>query len=154
MSVKITKLVVGYLLNHGIKSSELRDWQFKVREVDGVYIFDVSTSVAIAPKTQLTREERTSKTLLLTFAASFCTMVVLSTIGLFLPDAVLGRELVYVSTFPGFIAQLIGARLLVGRYHRSQRPRPYGPSIESQQGRTDPEANLTPLPVVVSGAQD
>ncbi len=121
MSEKLTKLVVSTILNHGVKGSEIRDWHFKVREVDGVYV-DVSTTVAISPKTQLTKEERVGKYLILSFVATFLAMVVLDIVGGPLPDTVLGRDLVLIATIPGFIAQLIGARFLIGRIRNRSGP--------------------------------
>jgi hypothetical protein len=118
LSEKLTKLVVSTILNHGVKGSDVRDWHFKVREVDGVYLVDLSTTVAISPKTELTKQERAGKHLMMSFVAAFVMAVVLATVGMLLPDAVLGRELVLISTIPGFVAQLIGARFLIKARYR------------------------------------
>jgi hypothetical protein len=120
MSEKITKLVASYLLKHGVKGSEIEEWRFKVREVDGRYFFDIATTIAVTPKSDLTPEEGTNRTMIIVFVVSLLLMLSLSTLGLLLPNADLGRELVYLSTLPGFVAQLIGARFLVWRYYRNK----------------------------------
>jgi len=133
MSEKITRLIASYILNQGVKGSELTDWHFKVRQVDGVYYFDVTTTVAVTPKTQLTRREKRGKALIIAWAISFCIMVALSTIGVLLPDANLGRQLVLYGTIPGFLAQLIGARLLIKGYDEKKEEELRAPSVD--QGR-------------------
>ena len=121
MSEKLTKLVVSTILNHGVEGSEVKDWHFNVREVDGVYIVDLSTTVAISPKTQLTKEERTGKYLIVSFVLAFLAWLVLGTVGMLLPNVLLGRDLVLFSTIPGFVAQLIAARFLIKSYYRRSR---------------------------------
>lgn len=118
MSEKLTKLLVTTILNHGVRGSDVKDWHFRVREVGGVYFVDISTSIAISPKTELTKEEKMGKYQIVSFVVAFMAMLVLATVGGLLPDANLGRELVIVSTAPGFVAQLIGARFLIRGHYR------------------------------------
>lgn len=120
MSEKLSKLIATTILNQGVSASEIKDWHFKVREVDGVYYVDLSTSVAIFPKTQLTRNEKFGRFLIVVFVITALLAFGLGSIGMLLPDAYLGRDLVLFSTAPSFVAQLIGARFLVRAYRRHQ----------------------------------
>ncbi len=120
MSNELSKLIVTTILNQGVSASEVKDWHFKVREVDGVYYVDLSTSVAISPKTQLTRKEKFGRFLIIAFVMSSLAAFGLGSVGMLLPDAYVGRDLVLISTAPAFVAQLIGARFLVRAYRRHQ----------------------------------
>lgn len=118
MSEKLTKLIVTTILNQGVKGSEVKDWHFKVREVDGIYYVDVASTIAISPKTELTREEKFGRFEVVVFFVSFFAALALGTVGMLIPDAYVGRDLVLFSTAPSFLAQLIGARFLVRSYRR------------------------------------
>ena len=146
MSEKLTKLMVTTVLNHGVKNSEVRDWQFKVREVDGVYLVDVSTSIAISPKKDLTKEEKRGKFQMIAFVISFLAMLVLGVIGGLLPDAYLGRELVIVSEIPGFVAQLIGARFLVRGHYKRHEEKLRMEELQRSRSPVIPETLKAPVP--------
>lgn len=120
MSAKLTKLIVTTILNHGVKGSEVKDWHFNVREVNGIYFVDLSTTVAISPKTHLTKHEKIGKYQMIAFVVTFLIWLALSAIGALVPNASLGRELVLSGGIPGFIAQLLGARFLVRGYRKHQ----------------------------------
>jgi hypothetical protein len=115
-----TRLIVSYLLNHGIKNSDLTDWRLSVKESDGTYVLDVAATITIATKKELTRGEKRSKNLIILFVISLCAMVSLSTVGMLLPDAGLGRTLVLLGTIPAFVVNLVGARFLIKR-QRNQK---------------------------------
>jgi Na+/proline symporter len=104
-----------------------------------VYIVDVSTTVTISPKTQLTKPERTSKYLILAWAVSFLVWLSLSITGALLPNADLGREFLLWSGIPGFVAQLIGARFLVKSYRKRQAEHETTQAILNAQERAREE---------------
>jgi len=131
----ITKLIVSTILNQGVKGSEIKDWHFNVREVNGVYIVDVSTTVTISPKTQLTKPEKMSKYLILAWVISFLIWVSLSAVGALLPNANFGRDIILWSGLPGFIAQLIGARFLIKSYRKYQAEQESTQAILNAQER-------------------
>jgi hypothetical protein len=111
-----TRLIVSYLLNHGIKNSDLTDWHLNVKESDGTYVLDVAATITIETKKELTPGEKRSKNLIILFVISLCLMVGLSTVGMLLPDAGLGRTLVLLGTIPAFVVNLVGARFLIKRH--------------------------------------
>ena len=116
MFEKIIKLIVSYLLHHGIKKSDLTNWHFNVKESDGTYILDVNATITIETKKELSPNEKRSKNLIILFIIALCLMVGLSTIGMILPDAGLGRTLVLLGTIPAFIVNLVSARFLIKRH--------------------------------------
>jgi hypothetical protein len=65
MFEKIMKLIISYLLHHGIKKSDLTDWHFNVKESDGTYILDVVATITIETKKELTPGEKRSKNLII-----------------------------------------------------------------------------------------
>jgi hypothetical protein len=112
----LIRLIVSYLLHHGVKNSDLTDWNLNVKDVDGTYTLDLAATVIVETKKELSPGERRSKNLIIIFLVSLFLMLGLDIVGMLLPDAGLGRTLVLLGTIPAFIVNLVSASFLIKRH--------------------------------------
>jgi hypothetical protein len=115
MVLKFVKLMMNYVLNRGVKSSDLTLLTLELHESMGTYTLGIGATVAIDPKTVLTPKENRRKKLIILFLISLGFMLGLSTIGAWLPDsqANLGRWLILLSEIPAFGYSLVSTRFLM-----------------------------------------
>jgi hypothetical protein len=106
---------MSYILNHGIKGTELQNVSVTLNDRVGTYKLGVGVVIAVEPKGVLTPKEIRRKRMIILFIVSLAVMVVLSTIGAWLPDsqAGLGRMLILLSEIPAFAYSLISTRFLM-----------------------------------------
>ncbi len=117
MFVKLLKLTVNYILNNGVKKSDVTDLTFDVKGSNGTHTFGVNATITIETKQTLTPKESRRKNLIILLVISIVFMIGLSTIGLLLPDtdAGSGRTLVLLSEIPAFAFSLVSTRFLMRR---------------------------------------
>jgi hypothetical protein len=113
--VSFVRLVLNYVLNHGIKKSDLTKVFLQLDESKGTYALGVDAVITIETKKVLTPRETRRKRLLILFLISLIFMFGLQTIGGVLPDvdAGLGRILILVSEIPAFVFSLASTRFFV-----------------------------------------
>ncbi len=111
---------MNYILNHGIKSTQLQDVSVTLNDRMGTYKLGVGVVIAVQPKGVLSPKEVRRKKMIILFLVSLAVMVGLSTIGAWLPDsqARLGRMLILLSEIPAFAYSLISTRFLMKRVVR------------------------------------
>jgi hypothetical protein len=125
MFKKLVKLSLNILLNQGIKKTKISDVAVQLDQGEGTYLLGVGATLVIETKKVLTPRERLRKRLITLFLVSFLFMIALSTIGLLIPDAVIGRWLVLISEFPAFVSALASTRLFV----RKSKKKPIGEPV-------------------------
>jgi hypothetical protein len=110
--VSLVRLVLNYVLNHGIKKSDLTKVALQLDESKGTYALGVDAVITIETKKVLTPRETRRKRLLILFLISLVFMVGLQTIGGWLPDAYagLGRILILVGEIPAIAFSLVSTR--------------------------------------------
>jgi hypothetical protein len=120
---KLIKLIMNYILNHGIKETKVSNVTFDVTERRGTYRLGVGSVITIEPKKVLTPNEVVRKRLIIFFLISLGFMIGLSTIGQWLPDnlAGLGRTLILLSEIPAFAYSLISTRFLMKNPRKRKR---------------------------------
>ncbi len=111
--LKLVRLFVSLILNNGVKDSSMTNVSSFMQGTEGVYTLDAGATLNLETKKNLTPNERVRKYLLISFLMSLVLMVVLGTIGDWLPDAQLGRELILVGEVPAFASSVFAARILV-----------------------------------------
>ena len=111
---RLVKLVMSYILNHGIKDVKVDKVTFDVGEARGTYKLGVGSVITIEPKKILTPKETRRKRIIIFFIVSLLLMIGLSTIGGWLPQeyAGTGRILILVSEIPAFTYSLVSTRLM------------------------------------------
>jgi hypothetical protein len=109
----IARLVMNYFLHRGIKNSDITNLSFELNEANGKYFLDIKSTIVLATKGQLIRKEAGNRNLIIVFLVSLSVMVALALVGMLLPDAVLGRTLVYLSEFPAILVNIISTRYII-----------------------------------------
>ena len=117
---KLLKLIMSYILNRGIKGTELNDITATFSNKMGTYKLGASVVITVDPKGVLTPKETRRKRMIILFLISLAIMVGLSTIGAWLPDpnAGPGRLLILLSEIPAFAYSLISTRFLMKKARR------------------------------------
>jgi len=120
MFVKLVKLIMNYILNGGIKNSEVTKLSLDAKPGNGTYALGIDVTISIETKQALTPKESRRKTMVILFLISLVFMIGLSTIGLLLPDADagLGRTLVLLSEIPAFIFSIVCTKFLMKTHSR------------------------------------
>ena len=115
MFVSLVRLIMNYLLNNGIKKSDVTKLAVQVDESKGTYALGVDATITIETKKVLTPRETRRKRLLILFLITLVIMVGLQTIGGFLPDANagLGRILILVGEIPAFAFSLVSTKFFM-----------------------------------------
>jgi hypothetical protein len=123
MFVSLVRLFFSYLLNNGIKKSDLNSIALQVTESKGTYAFGADAVITIETKKVLTPREVRRKRLLIIFIVSFVFMIGLQTIGNILPDADsnLGRWLILIGEIPAYVFTLASTRFFAKS--RAKRPK-------------------------------
>ena len=106
---------MNYILNRGIKGTELNDISATFSNKMGTYKLGAGVVIIVEPKGVLTPKEIRRKKMIILFLVSLAIMVGLSTFGAWLPDfnAGLGRLLILLSEIPAFAYSLISTRFLM-----------------------------------------
>src|SRR5437588_91055 len=115
MFVSLVRLFFSYLLNNGIKKSELNAIALNVNESKGTYAFGADAVITIETKKVLTPREVRRKRLLIIFIVSFVFMIGIQTLGNILPDAQanLGRWLILIGEIPAYVFTLASTRFFM-----------------------------------------
>jgi hypothetical protein len=111
---------MSYILNRGIKGTELNDITATFSNKMGTYKLGAGVVITVDPKGVLTPKETRRKRMIILFLVSLAIMVGLSTIGAWLPDlnAGPGRLLILLSEIPAFAYSLVSTRFLMKRSPR------------------------------------
>ena len=112
MFVGLVKLFFSYLLNNGVKKTDLSGVALKLTESKGTYALGADAVITIEPKKVLTPRELERKRLLIIFIISFLFMIGLQTLGNIVPDsdANLGRWLILIGEIPAYVFTLASTR--------------------------------------------
>lgn len=105
--------MMNYWLHRGIKNSDITKLSFEIKETNGKYILGIRSTVVVATKGELIRKDTGSRNLTVVFLISLSLMIVLALAGMLLPNAGFGRSLVYWSTFPAILVNIISARYII-----------------------------------------
>ena len=104
---------MNFWLHRVIKNSEITNLSLELKETNGKYVLGVSSTVLVATKGEQIRKDTGSRNLVIVFLVSLSITVALAAIGMLLPDASLGRTLVYLSEFPAILVNIISTRYLI-----------------------------------------
>ncbi|MHB2035706.1 MAG: hypothetical protein ACYCPW_03070 [Nitrososphaerales archaeon] len=110
---------MNYILNDGIKASDVSKLSFDVKPINGTPALGIDAIITIETKQALTPKENRRRILVIFFLISLAFMIGLSTIGLLLPYAGLGRTLVLLSEIPAFVFSLVSTKFLMKRKSRN-----------------------------------
>ncbi|MGA2875032.1 MAG: hypothetical protein ABSE82_05750 [Nitrososphaerales archaeon] len=113
MFAKFVKLIMNSILNDGVRASDVTKFSFDVKPSAGMRTLGIDAIVTIETKQTLTPKETRRKIMVILFLISLVFMLGLSTIGLLLPDAGLGRTLVLLSEMPAFVFSLVCTKFLM-----------------------------------------
>lgn len=115
MLVSFLRFLLDYLLNNGVKKTELSKVDLQVTESKGTYAFNTDAEIVVESKRVLTPREVRRKQLLIFFILSLLVMIVMQTIGNVLPDtyAAHGRTLILASEIPAFVFSLVSTRFFM-----------------------------------------
>jgi len=119
MFVKLVKLIMNYILNDGVRASNVTKLSFDVKPINGTPTLGIDAIITIETKLVLTPKENRRRILVILFLISLVFMIGLSTIGLLLPYAGLGRTLVLLSEIPAFVFTIVCTKFLMKRKSRS-----------------------------------
>jgi len=115
MFTELVKLIMNYILNDGIRASDLTKLSFEVKPINGTPILGIDAIITIETKQALTPKENRRRIFVIVFLISLIFMIGLSTIGLLLPYAGLGRTLVLLSEIPAFVFTIVCTKFLIKR---------------------------------------
>jgi hypothetical protein len=104
---------MNYFLHRMIKDSEISDFSLDIKEINGKFVLAIDSSVAVATKGEVLRKDTGSRNITIVFLVSLSATVALNSVGILLPDAILGRSLVYLGTFPAILVNIIAARYII-----------------------------------------
>ena len=112
------------ILNDGVKTSDVTRFSFDAKPSNGMRTLGIDATITIETKQTLTPKESRRKVMVILFLISLVFMLGLSTIGLLLPYAGLGRTLVLLSEIPAFVFSLVCTKFLMrsSRRHVSHQP--------------------------------
>jgi hypothetical protein len=115
MFVSLVRLFFSYLLNNGVKKTELNGIALQVSESKGTYALGADAVITIESKKVLTPREIERKRLLILFIVSFIFMIGLQTLGNILPDSMsnLGRWLILIGEVPAYVFTLASTRFFM-----------------------------------------
>jgi|SRR5579872_1620934 len=115
MFFQLLRLMMNYILNRGVKDSDLTDLSLVLDERMGTYTLGIGATVILDPKRVLTPKETKRKKLIILFLISLAIMIGLSTVGIYLPEAQagLGRTLILLSEIPAFGYSLVSTRFMM-----------------------------------------
>jgi len=109
----LVRWIMNYILHRGIKNSDIRNLSLEIKEINGKYVLGIDSTVLLATKGEQIRKDTGSRNLIIVFLVSLSLTIALAAIGMLLPDASLGRTLVYLSEFPSILVNIISTRYLI-----------------------------------------
>jgi heme A synthase len=118
MFAKLLKLIMNYTLNDGVKTSDVTKFSLDVKPSNGMPTLGINAIITIETKQALTPKENRRRIMVILFLVSLVFMLGLSTVGLLLPYAGLGRMLVLLSEIPAFVFSLVCTRFLTRNSRR------------------------------------
>jgi len=123
MFVSLVRLFFSYLLNNGVKKTDLNAIGLQVTESKGTYALGADAVISIETKKVLTPREIQRKRLLIVFILSFLFMIGLQTLGNILPDSVanLGRWLILIGEIPAYVFTLASTRFFAKSRSKKRR---------------------------------
>jgi hypothetical protein len=110
---KIVKAILNYFLHRGIKNSDISKLSLDLKENNGKYVFRISSTTAVATKGEPIRKETGSRNIIIVFSISLAVTILLDVVGMLLPDASLGRTLVFWGEYPAILVNIIAARYII-----------------------------------------
>ncbi len=115
MLFSFLRFLLNYLLNNGVKKTELSKIGLQVTESKGTYAFNTDAEFVIETKRVLTPREAQRKRLLIFFILSLVVMIIMQSVGNVLPDsyAAQGRTLILASEIPAFAFSLVSTRFFM-----------------------------------------
>jgi hypothetical protein len=125
MLVSFLRFLLNYLLNNGVKKTELSKVGLHVTESKGTYAFNSDAEIIVETKKVLTPREIRRKRLLIFFILSLVIMVIMQIVGNVLPDnySAQGRTLILASEIPAFAFSLVSTRFFVKTRSRRKAAR-------------------------------
>lgn len=109
---KFVKLIWNSFLNNGVKEIHVTGVSVGVEGSQGTRNLGINSTITIETKKSLTPKERRRKNVIILLIISLIFMLTISTVGLLLPDAGLGRILVLLSEIPAFAFSLTSTEFL------------------------------------------
>jgi hypothetical protein len=110
---RIVRAIANYFLHRMIKNSDVSEFSLDIKEIDGKYVVAIGSAVALATKGEVLRKDTGSRNITIVFLVALSATVALNSIGILLPDAIFGRTLVYLGTFPAILVNIIAARYII-----------------------------------------
>ncbi len=104
---------MNYFLHKVIPNSDVSEFSLDIKEVDGKYVFCISSGIAVATKGEPIRKDTGSRNTTIVFLASLSVTVALDLTGMLFQDPIFGRTLVYLGEFPAILVNIISARYII-----------------------------------------
>ena len=114
MFEKIVKAILNPLLHLAIKNSDVEDFELEVRETDEKYFLAINSRVLVGKNGVPVRKKgKGSRNLAIAFVILVVIMASFIIAGMLSPNPVYGRSLLFISDFPAFVVNMLGARYLI-----------------------------------------
>jgi hypothetical protein len=111
---KIAKAIVNYVLHLAVKNSDVKDLSLDVKESNGRYILGLNSKVVVGTNGQPVRNKEVgSKNLAWAFVIAVGIMAFFVILGMLVPNASFGRSFLFISAFPAFVVNVLGARYII-----------------------------------------
>lgn len=127
MFEQIVRSILNFFVHKVSKTSDVSKVTLDLKETSGTYVLGISSTVALLREGPVPVGPRSRKLLSL-FLVALSLLIVLDVVGMLIPDASLGRTLVYLGEFPAILVNIIAARYIIRNIsQRSQET----PSIQA-----------------------
>jgi hypothetical protein len=110
---KIVRAILNYFLHRGIKDSDISKLDLDLKKNNGKYVLKINSTTAVATKGEPIRKDTGSRNTIIVFSISLAITILLDVGGILLPDASLGRSLVFWGEFPAILVNIISARYII-----------------------------------------
>ena len=77
------------------------------------YVLGISSIVSVATKGELIRKTSGGRNIVTLFLIALSLTVALDVVGMLIPDASIGRSLVYLGVYPAILVNIISARYII-----------------------------------------
>ena len=104
---------MNYFLHRGIKESDISKLALDLKQDNGKYVLKISSTTMVATKGEPIRKDTGSRNTIIVFSISLALSILLDVGGMLLPDASLGRTLVFWGEFPAILVNIISARYVI-----------------------------------------
>ena len=107
----VVRSLMNSLLRRGVKNSDITDLSLDLEEKNGIYTLEIKSKTLIADRQIIRRKGR--DWVRIVFLFSLAVMLVFVITGMFDPNAIGGRSLVYIGLYPAFVVNTLGARYVI-----------------------------------------